>query len=98
MTGMALRAFSESRKYKKSKEIRKAGELLASRFFKRDPYSDRNTPEYWIKFPFPFWFTDLLSALDSLSKLDFDAREPQIKKALAWFLSIIRAKMESGGG
>ena len=38
-----------------------------------------------MRFSFPFWFTDLISALDSLSQLGFSREEPQIDKALKWF-------------
>ncbi len=85
MTGMALRAFAASPKYRNSKEARKAGELLASRFFKSDAYPDRSAPSFWTSFSFPFWFTDLLSALDSLSLIGFDFKDPKISKGLSWF-------------
>jgi hypothetical protein len=85
MTGMALRALAASPKYRNSKEARKAGELLASRFFKSDAYPDRSAPSFWTSFSFPFWFTDLLSALDSLSLIGFDFKDPKIRKGLSWF-------------
>ncbi len=83
-TGVVLRAFAASKKYYNSPEAATAGKLLASRFFKRDVYSDRNTPEYWGKVSFPFWFTDIVSALDSLSLLGFSGDEPDIDGALGW--------------
>jgi len=84
VTGVVLRAFAASPKYSKSPEAVTAGKLLASRFFKRDVYPDRNTPEYWGKVSFPFWFTDIVSALDSLSLLGFSGDEPDIDDALRW--------------
>lgn len=40
-----------------------------------------------MKFSDPFWFTDLLSSLDSLCRLGFDLRGAGIKQALAWFVA-----------
>lgn len=71
----------------------KAGTLLASRFFRRDVYPDRSAAVFLMKFSYPFWFTDLLSSpdllslLDSLSRLGFDLRDTGIKQALAWFVA-----------
>jgi hypothetical protein len=86
MTGMALRAFAAHPDMKKAPEALKAGELLASRFFKRDAtYSGRHTPEFWTRFSHPFWFTDLLTSLDSLSRMGVDPDEPNIARGLDWF-------------
>ena len=86
VTGVVLRAFAAHPKYRGSKEARQAGRLLHSNLFKRDNYPDRAAPEYWLRFSFPFWFTDLISALDSLSLLGFSKTEPNIEKALTWFI------------
>jgi hypothetical protein len=83
-TGVVLRAFAAHEKHRRAKEARVAGLLLASRFFKKDTYPDRNTVDFWTKFSYPFWFTDLLSSLDSLSLIGPKPDEPQIKKALDW--------------
>lgn len=84
-TGVVLRAFAAHPKYRKSKEAHQAGKLLLSSAFKKDHYPDRAGDEYWLRFSFPFWFTDLISALDTLSFLGFSAQEPKIEKALQWF-------------
>ena len=86
VTGVVLRAFAAHSKYRGSKEAQHAGQLLHSNLFKRDNYPDRAAPEYWLRFSFPFWFTDLISALDSLSLLGFSKTEPNIDKALTWFI------------
>ncbi|HEY9245569.1 MAG TPA: hypothetical protein VIO11_01865 [Candidatus Methanoperedens sp.] len=86
VTGVVLRAFAAHTTYRKSKEARHAGELLLSNLLKKDNYPDRVGAEYWLRFSFPFWFTDLISALDSLSLLGFSKQEPQIDKALKWFV------------
>ncbi len=82
MTGIALRAFAAHPEYRKHSAAKKAGELLASRFFLADKYVDRRTPDYWEKVTFPFWFTDIVSALDSLSWLGFTPDHPDIHRAL----------------
>lgn len=87
ITGMVLRAFASHPIYKKSEVARHAGKLLASRFFKSDPYPDRRAPSFWTSFSFPFWFTDLLSSLDSLSLIGLDPNDPDIQIGLNWFVS-----------
>jgi len=76
VTGCVLRAFAAHPEFRKTKEAKVVGELLASRFFKRDRYSDRQAANYWIRFTYPFWFTDLLSSLDSLAHIGFSVDNP----------------------
>jgi len=90
-TGVVLRAFSAHPAYTGRDEIRAAGELLASRLFLKDVYPGRNTPEFWTKLTYPFWFTDLLSALDSLTRLGFGREHPRVARALDWFVTGQRA-------
>lgn len=82
VTAMVLRAFAAHPEYRKSGEARKAGSLVISRFFKNDKYADRKDKSYWERVGFPFWFTDIITALDSLYYLGFTAENEQIKKAL----------------
>jgi len=94
VTGVVLRAFASHEKYRKTEEAKVAGKLLESRFFQADKYHDRRASSFWKKFSFPFWFTDLLSSLDSLSLIGFTIDDPQIKKALEW---LIKKQQENGG-
>jgi hypothetical protein len=87
VTGVVLRAFAIHPKHRKTPEAKLAGDLLKSRFFTSDKYPDRKTADFWTKFSYPFWFTDLLSSLDSLSQLGFTSQDPDVKKALLWFLN-----------
>jgi len=87
VTGVVLRAFAAHSVYRRSHEAGRAGQLLVSNLFKKDNYTDRAAPSFWLGFSFPFWFTDLISALDSLSLLGFSKSEPQIDKALQWFIN-----------
>jgi len=82
VTGIVLRAFAAHSKYRNYKAVKVAGEHLTSRFFKPDKYTDRRAVEYWTKVSFPFWWTDLVSSLDSLAYLGFTTSHPQIKLAL----------------
>lgn len=84
-TGMVLRAFAAHSEYKKKKEVLKAGELLTERLFKKDTFTFRQAPEYWFKLQYPFWWTNLLSALHTLAALDFNVSDPRIRKGLEWF-------------
>ena len=71
VTGMVLRAFAAHPVQRRSAEARQAGELLTNGLYKKDAYSDRGDVSYWERVSFPFWFTDIVSALDSLSRLGF---------------------------
>jgi len=84
VTGIVLRALAAHPRYRNTKEARRAGELLKSRFLKPDTYPDRKAPTFWTKFTYPFWFTDLLSSLDSLSLLGFTSEDPHVREALRW--------------
>ncbi len=83
-TGMVLRAFAVHPINRLSPEARAAGELLKSRFFLPDAYSSYRAPEYWLRFEHPYWWTNLLTALDSLARLGFSAQDSQIRKGLDW--------------
>lgn len=86
VTGMVLRALAASPTWSKSKEARKAGELLLSRFFKADKYNDRWLPSFWEELTYPFWATDILGSLDSLSKIGFPVENENLQKGLNWML------------
>jgi hypothetical protein len=86
VTGVVLRAFAAQEKYRHSEAAKTASKLLASRFFEKDSYPDRQSVDFWLKFSYPFWFTDMLSSLDSLSLIGFTVDNPQIAKALDWFI------------
>jgi hypothetical protein len=86
-TGMVLRAFAVHPRYRELEEVRIAGERLRSRFFQSDKYNDRKAPGYWTKFQFPFWWTNILTALDSLALIGFPADDDEIHKGLRWFMS-----------
>lgn len=86
VTGMVLRALAASPMWRKSKEAQKAGELLLIRFFKEDKYNDRWLSSYWEEITYPFWATDILSSLDSLSTIGFSVENEKVQEALNWLL------------
>ncbi|MBM3138191.1 MAG: hypothetical protein FJZ98_08395, partial [Chloroflexi bacterium] len=71
-TGMVIRAFTAHPIRRKSPEAIHTGNLLKNRFFKKDAFTSRQAADYWVKFQFPFWWTDLLTVMDSLARMEFD--------------------------
>jgi hypothetical protein len=91
VTGMVLRAFAAHPAWLKAIEVHEAGELLATRLYKRDRYTDRGDASYWERVSFPFWFTDIVSSIDTLSRLGFAPETPTISAALARLRELQRA-------
>lgn len=85
-TGMVLRAFSVHPNYRKSEETLIAARLLKSKFFKQDNWTSYQHPDNWIRFQYPFWWTNLVSALDSLSLVGFPKDDEDVEPALKWFI------------
>jgi len=83
-TDMVLRAFAVHPRYRNSREAKIAGSLLKSRFFQPDVYSSYRAASYWVRFL--FWWPNLLTALDSLSLMGFSKDDPDIRRALDWFI------------
>jgi hypothetical protein len=86
VTGVVLRAFAAHSRYRRSREAHAAAELVTRRIFRADSYVDRKAPEFWERVSFPFWFTDVVSILDSLSLLGFRAENQAIQNALGWLI------------
>ena len=91
VTGMVLRAFAAHPGWREAAEVRQAGALLANRLYTRDAYTDRADVSYWERVSFPFWFTDIVSSLDTLSRLGCDPNTPTISAALARLRQLQRA-------
>lgn len=84
VTGVVLRAFAAHPDFRHSEAALRGARILTSRLFCKDAYPDRGTADYWTRFSFPFWFTDLGSALDSISWIAPSIDEPQIRLGLDW--------------
>jgi hypothetical protein len=85
-TGMILRAFAVHPRYRNSEGTRTAASLLKSRFFQPDSYSSYKAASYWLRFEYPFWWNNLVAALDSISRIGLSKDDAQIKRALDWLI------------
>jgi hypothetical protein len=103
VTAMVLRAFAAHRKYRKSVEAKIAGDMLISRFFTGDKYPDRRNKVFWERLSYPFQYTNIVSALDSLYFLGFSRDNPGIRDALEFLTNkqnddgIFNLKIVRGG-
>lgn len=88
-TGMVIRAFAAHRKYRKSDAAISAAALLKSRFFKQepDPHTSYKHADNWLRFQYPFWWNDLVAALDSVSLIGLSTDDRDISAALCWLLA-----------
>lgn len=85
-TGMVLRAFAAINELVQSYNVDSAIHLLVSRFFQSDKYNDRRHKDYWLKFQFPFWWTDLVSAIDSASRSGLTLENNYLMQGQQWFM------------
>lgn len=83
-TGVVLRAFACHPEYRSRREVMDAARRFKTCILKKDAYPDRGGVEYWERCSFPFWFTDAVSALDTLTQLDFSASDPDVRRTLEW--------------
>jgi hypothetical protein len=86
-TGMVLRPFAEHPDYRSKPEVITAGEALKVRILKPDKYNDRKARSYWLKFQFPFWWSSLVTTMDTLAKLGFERQDADISRGLDWFFT-----------
>ncbi len=85
-TGMVLAAFAAHPTYCRHPDALAAATLLKGRFFLADKYNDRKAPSYWLKFQYPFWWTNLLTGLDTLARMGFPLDDPDVRRGLDWFI------------
>jgi hypothetical protein len=83
-TDMALRAFAVHPKHRNSPQTKKAADLLKTTFFQPDVYSSYQDASYWVRFL--FWWPNLVTTLDSLSLMGYSKDDPDIARALCWFV------------
>jgi len=84
-TGMILRAFAAHPEHRDSEAARLGAQLLKSRFFQPDCYSSYQDASYWVRFQYPFWWNNLVAALDSISRID-PSRDKPLQQALDWLI------------
>ncbi len=86
-TGMVLRAFAAHPVYRSCPAALTAAGLFKSRFFQPDVYSSYQAASYWVRFEYPFWWNNLVAALDSLSLIGPGwGQDPDIQQALKWLV------------
>ena len=85
VTGMALRGLANSR-FANTPEAKRAGEFLASRFFQPDSYKSYEAADYWVRFLYPWWWNNLIMALDSLHKIGFSSYHSKVCEGLEWLI------------
>jgi len=51
-----------------------------------DKYPDRKDKKYWERVSYPFWFTDIISAMDSLSLIEIKKSNPHIQDGLDFLI------------
>jgi hypothetical protein len=85
-TGMVIKAFAIHPVYNKSNEAKVASNLLKSHFFKKDNYNSYKAADNWVNFKFPYFWTDLISALDSVTMISIDRQDTHIDKAIHWLV------------
>ena len=83
-TDMVLRAFAVHPEYRRREEALHAARLLKSRFFKADAYTSYHDPGYWVRFE--FWWPNLVTSLDSLSRMGFSRDDLDIRRAVEWLV------------
>jgi hypothetical protein len=93
---MVLRAFAVHPIYRKSEAACTAANLLKSRFFQPDSYSSYQAASYWVRFEYPFWWNNLVAALDSLTLIGLSKDDHQIRQAVSW-LCDHQEKADCGG-
>jgi hypothetical protein len=84
-TGMILRAFAVHSRHCRTEAAQVAAGLLKSRFFQPDRYTSYQAASYWVRFQYPFWWNNLVAALDSISLID-PARDEPLAQALDWLV------------
>ena len=85
-TGMILRAFAVHPQYRHCAAARTAARLLAGRFFQPDAYTSYQAASYWLRFEYPFWWNNLVAALDSISRIGLSDEDGQVRWALEWLV------------
>jgi hypothetical protein len=85
--GMILRAFAVHPQQGTSAAARTAADLLKSRFFQPDYYTSYQAASYWVRFEYPFWWNNLVAALDSVSRIGLSKEDAQMQLALNWLVA-----------
>lgn len=93
-TGMVLRAFAAHPRYRTHEAAITGAKLLKGRFFQEDAYTSLRAASYWVRFEYPFWWNNIVSAMDSLSLIGLTSADPDMALGLAW---LIEHQQDDGG-
>lgn len=85
-TGMILRAFAVHDRYRHSEAAKTAANLMKARFFKENANTSYQDASYWVRFEYPFWWNNLVSALDSIARIGLPWNDSQVQLALQWLV------------
>jgi hypothetical protein len=83
-TGMVIRAFAAHPRWRRSEEAATAGRLLKSKLLRKDNWSSYQHEDNWLRFGYPYWWTNLVSALEALALLGFTPSDPDVARGLGW--------------
>ncbi|WP_235012872.1 adenosine deaminase [Arthrobacter sp. SLBN-100] len=86
VTGTVLRAYAAHPGHRQSGTALSVSRLLTERIFEKDRYPDKNRATDWTEFCYPFWATDIVSALDAVSLINPHLRGEKINQAKAWLI------------
>lgn len=92
-TGMALRAFAHHSTYRAGEAAQTAAQLLVSRFFQKDAYTSYEAASYWVRFEYPYWWNQLISALETISMIGLTRADEKVAQGLSW----LAANQQPGG-
>jgi len=86
-TGMVIRAFASHPIYQKSAAAITAAKLLCSKFFQKDNWTSYQHSDNWVRFQYPYWWTNIVSALESVSYIGIGVDKDRITGALNWLIA-----------
>jgi len=85
-TGMVIRAFAVHPGYRKSEAARTAARLLKRHFFEKNNYTSYQHKDNWLVFRYPYWWNNLVSALDAVSLIIPEKNDEDIQRAVHWLI------------
>ena len=44
------------------------------------------SPDYWLRFQYPYWWNNLVAVLDSVSMIGVSPDDPDIKRGVNWLI------------
>jgi hypothetical protein len=79
---MVIRAFAAHSRYRTSEYAWTAARLLKFRFFLGDNWTSYRHPDNWARLQYPFWWTNIVSALDAISLIGLTVEDNDVRNGL----------------